>query len=76
MAAVSVGVILRRAPRVPGVTGPAIIAVSGSAVLSIIVIFGFDVLELEPVRLVGSDACPWVERLRAGCPRVLRRRPK
>lgn len=52
MAAVSVAVILRRAPRVPGITWPAITAVAGSAVLSIIVIFGFGVLELEPVRLV------------------------
>ena len=52
MTAVSVVVILRRAPRVPGITWPAISAVTGAAVLSVIVIFGFGVLELEPVRLV------------------------
>ncbi len=52
MSSVSVGVVLRRAPRVPGITLPAIVAVAGSAVLSVVVVFGFDVLELEPVRLV------------------------
>ena len=52
MAAVSVAVILHRAPRVPGISWPAVTAVAGSAVLGIIVIFGFGVLELEPVRLV------------------------
>lgn len=52
MAAVSVAVILRRAPQVPGLVWPAIAAVAGSAVLSVMVIFGFGVLELEPVRLV------------------------
>lgn len=52
MVAVAVSVVLRRAPKVPGIFWPALAAVSGSALLSVIVIFGFGVLEMEPVRVV------------------------
>ncbi len=52
MVTVAVTVVLRRAPKVPGILLPAVAAVTGSAVLSVIVVFGFGVLELEPVRLV------------------------
>ncbi|MCP3973527.1 MAG: ABC transporter permease [bacterium] len=52
MVAVAVTVVLRRAPKVPGILLPAVAAVTGSAALSVIVVFGFGVLELEPVRLV------------------------
>ena len=52
MVGVATFVVRKRAPAVPGVTIPAFLAVVGSAVLSVIVVFGFGVLELEPVRLV------------------------
>jgi putative ABC transport system permease protein len=52
MVGVATYVVRKRAPAVPGVTLPAFMAVAGSAVLSVIAVFGFGVLELEPVRLV------------------------
>lgn len=52
MVGIATYVVRRRAPRMAGVTWPAFLAVAGSAVLSILVIFGFGVLELDPVRLV------------------------
>ena len=52
MVGVATYVVRRRAPKVPGVLWPAFAAVAGSALLSVIVIFGFGVLEFEPVRLV------------------------
>ncbi len=52
MVAVSTAVILRRAPKVPGILLPALAAVAGSAALSVIVVFGFGVLELDAVRLI------------------------
>lgn len=52
MVGVATYVVRRRAPRVPGVTLPAFMAVAGSGLLSVVVVFGFGVLELEPVRLV------------------------
>jgi len=52
MVTVATNVVRWRAPKVPGVVVPALLAVAGSAALSIAVVFGFGVLELEPVRLV------------------------
>ncbi|NND03708.1 MAG: ABC transporter permease [Acidimicrobiia bacterium] len=52
MVGVATYVVQRRAPKMSGVALPAFLAVAGSAVLSIVVIFGFGVLEFEPVRLV------------------------
>lgn len=52
MVAIATFVVRRRAPKMAGVSFPAFLAVAGSALLSVIVIFGFGVLEFEPVRLV------------------------
>lgn len=52
MVAIATYVVQRRAPKMSGVVLPAFLAVAGSAVLSVVVIFGFGVLEFEPVRLV------------------------
>lgn len=52
MVAIATYVVRRRAPKMVDVTLPAFVAVAGSAILSVIAIFGFGVLELDPVRLV------------------------
>lgn len=52
MVGIATYVVRRRAPKLSGVTLPAFVAVAGSAVLSVVVIFGFGVLDLDPVRLV------------------------
>jgi putative ABC transport system permease protein len=52
MVAVSVFVVQARAPKVTRILLPALAGLAGSAVLSVIVVFGFGVLDLEPVRLV------------------------